>query len=280
MLHLLGCLRQALRFERLILGVQFLHLVEPNLHPYEAFDVCSTCLLLTPDSKHSNEICKPLCQPQKDLVEALREKLSFNHPQIVVESSVDRVDKIGPMRYSFTLAYLLNNSILLLKISIFDLGNILECLKNQLLQVFHIDGLKLHQSELNLHKVLHRDSQLCLDIFTSPHKLVENQDCLRFGLDDLFHTIHIVVDALHDHLLVALDIKVHNLEVWRKAWLDAIGNVLQVSDELLTYLEDLLELLSVTSSERDTLKGLSNSHFNRLAKPVLTDDQWQSSIQS
>ena len=58
---------------------------------------------------------------------------------------------------------------------------------------------------------------------------------MRLRLDDLLHTVKVVVYAFHDHLLIALNVKVHYLEFRWEARLYPVGDVLEIGDKLLTY---------------------------------------------
>ena len=59
----------------------------------------------------------------------------------------------------------------------------------------------------------------------------------------------------------------------REARLNAIGHVLQVRDELLTHVEDLLELLRILAVKVDFLEGEEDALFYSRLHSVLAEFQ-------
>ena len=93
---------------------------------------------------------------------------------------------------------------------------------------------------------------------------------MRLRLDDLLHTVKVVVYAFHDHLLIALNVKVHYLEFRWEARLDPIGDVLEIGDKLLTYLKHSLQLLLIYTIECYTFECLHDAILDSFAHPITT----------
>ena len=126
----------------------------------------------------------------------------------------------------------------------------------------------MHQSKLDIGKALHRYAQLCLYILTSANKLVECKYSLRLRLDDLLHAVEVVVNTLHYHLFVALNIKVHDLKFRWEARLDPIGDVLEIGHKLFTNFEHLLQFLLINTIEIHAFECLHNSVLNSFAHSI------------
>ena len=63
------------------------------------------------------------------------------------------------------------------------------------------------------------------------------------------------------------------MKLRRKARFDAIGHVLEVRDELLTHVEDLLELFRVLTVKVDFLEGEEDALFYSRLHSVLAEFQ-------
>ena len=91
---------------------------------------------------------------------------------------------------------------------------------------------------------------------------------MRLSLDDLLHAVEIIVNAFHDHLLVALNIEVHYLKFRWEARLDPIGDVLEIGHKLFTNFKHLLQFLLVNTIEIHAFEGLRNSVLNSFAHSI------------
>ena len=119
-------------------------------------------------------------------------------------------------------------------VPILVISYISESILDLVLQILHVNGLEFHQPEFNFAKVGHFDAELPLDVLACDHELIKSKDSLRFGFDDLLHTVKVIVDSLHYHIFVALHIDMHDLKLGWEARLNPIGDVFEIRDELFT----------------------------------------------